>query len=364
MALRCGIVGLPNVGKSTLFNALTAAGIQAENYPFCTIEPHTGVVAVPDARLEALDAVVHSAQVVPAAVELVDIAGLVRGASRGEGLGNQFLAHIRETHAVVHVVRCFDDESVVHVDGTSDPARDVETIETELGLADLDTVERRLERTRRQAKSGDKEARAQAELFEALLAHLSEGQHARTFPVPEALLAAFRDCHLLTAKPVLFVANVDEASLKEGNAYSAALETLAAERSAGVIRVCGKVEAELAELDTSEKQEFLAELGLEEPGLHRLVRAAYRLLDLLTFFTAGPKETKAWTVRRGTRAPAAAGEIHSDFERSFIRAEVIRFEDFVAAGGEAGAKARGLMRLEGKDYVVQDGDVVHFRVGA
>lgn len=363
MGLQCGIVGLPNVGKSTIFNALTAAGIAAENYPFCTIEPNAGVVVVPDPRLQALDDIVHSKQVVPATVEFVDIAGLVRGASEGEGLGNQFLGHIRETDAIAHVVRCFEDENVTHVDGTPDPLRDVETIETELGLADLATIEKRLDRVRKTAKSGDKDAKAQAAMFEALIEHLSSGEPARSFEVAEALRPALHDCHLITAKPVLYVANVDDASLAEGNDWSRALEDHAAAVGAGTVRVCGQVEAELSELDDAEKLEFLAELGMSEPGLHRLVRAAYALLDLITFFTAGEKEVKAWTIRRGTAAPQAAGEIHSDFERGFIRAEIIAFDEYVAAGGETGAKAAGTMRVEGKDYILADGDVAHFRVG-
>jgi GTP-binding protein YchF len=363
MALRCGIVGLPNVGKSTLFNALTAAGIQAENYPFCTIEPNTGVVEVPDSRLAALDAIVHSAKVIPTTVEFTDIAGLVRGASQGEGLGNQFLAHIREVNAIAHVVRCFDDENVTHVDGSPHPLRDVETIETELGIADIDTVERRLDRARKTAKSGDKEAQAQVAFLEALLAHLGDGHPARTLDVPDAMARTFRECFLLTAKPILYVANVDEASAASGNEYSRALAEYAAKNGAGCIAICSQVEAELSELDPEEKQAFLEDMGLEEPGLDRLIHAVYALLDLITFLTAGPKEVRAWTVRRGALAPEAAGVIHSDFEKNFIRAEVIPFDAYIADRGEAGAKAAGHMRLEGKEYAVADGDVVHFRVG-
>lgn len=363
MSLRCGIVGLPNVGKSTIFNALTAAGIAAENYPFCTIEPNSGMVPVPDARLDALAKIVNPQAVLPATVEFVDIAGLVRGASQGEGLGNQFLSHIRETHAILHVVRCFQDENVVHVEGSIDPIRDIETIETELGLADLDTMERRVDRARRNARGnaeGTKEALA---FFEALHAHLSEGKPARAFPVPDTQQTNFRECFLLTAKPILYVTNVDEATIAAGNAHTAAVEARAKEQGARVVRLCGKIEAELSELGSDERLEFLRELGLTEPGLHRLIRESYNMLGYITYFTAGEKEVRAWTIPTGATAPQAASVIHTDFEKKFIRAEVIAFDDYIAGNGESGAKAKGKMRVEGKEYIVQDGDVIYFRIG-
>lgn len=363
MSLRCGIVGLPNVGKSTIFNALTAAGIAAENYPFCTIEPNSGMVPVPDARLDALAKIVNPQAVLPATVEFVDIAGLVRGASQGEGLGNQFLSHIRETHAILHVVRCFQDENVVHVEGSIDPIRDIETIETELGLADLDTMERRVERARRNARGnaeGTKEALA---FFEALHTHLAEGKPARAFSVPDTQQANFRECFLLTAKPILYVTNVDEATIAAGNVHTAAVEARAKEQGARVVRLCGKIEAELAELGSDERLEFLRELGLTEPGLNRLIHESYSMLGYITYFTAGEKEVRAWTIPAGATAPQAASVIHTDFEKKFIRAEVIAFDDYIAGNGEAGAKAKGKMRVEGKDYIVHDGDVIYFRIG-
>ena len=361
MSLRCGIVGLPNVGKSTLFNALTQAGAAAANYPFCTIEPNLGAVPVPDPRLDELARLAGSARTLPATVEFVDIAGLVAGASRGEGLGNQFLAHIREADAVAQVARCFDDPDIAHVDGSVDPARDCETVLTELLLADLGTVERALERLRRQAKAGDKEARARVERLERVRGGLDAGTPARAQELDEAGAAAIRDLCLLTAKPMLYIANVGEAERGGGGAAFGALADYAAGKGGEVVPVCAALEEELAQLDGDDRAEFLADLGLEAPGLDRVVRAGYRLLDLRTYFTAGPKEARAWSIRRGASAPQAAGTIHTDFERGFICAEVIAYEDYLACGGEAGARAAGKCRAEGREYEVREGDVIHFR---
>ena len=360
MGFKCGIVGLPNVGKSTLFNALTAAQIAAENYPFCTIEPNVGVVPVPDKRLSAIAGIVEPERVVPTTMQFVDIAGLVQGASQGEGLGNQFLAHIRETDAIAQVVRCFEDPDIAHVSGRVDPVADVETINTELALADLETTERALERAMRLAKTGAKEARSRVQALERIRDHLGEGRLVRTLDLDEADQALVRELHLLTAKPMLYVANVSEEGFDD-NPHLDALRTYAAAQGAEVIPVSAAMEAEIAQLEEADRQEFLEAIGLQEPGLDRLIRAGYRLLGLLTFFTAGPKEVRAWTVRRGATAPEAAGRIHTDFEKGFIRAEVVAYEDFVRYGGEHGAKEAGKWRLEGRDYVIQEGDVVHFR---
>lgn len=362
MSLKCGIVGLPNVGKSTLFNTLTKAiNAQAANFPFCTIEPNVGIITVPDERLNQLEKLVNPERVMPTTVELVDIAGLVKGASQGEGLGNKFLGNIRSVDAIVHVIRCFDDDNVVHVDGSIDPVRDKEVIDTELQFKDLESLEKFKTKAQKAAKSGDKVAKKQVEVATLYIDHLMQGKSARSLAIDEDSQAVIKDLNLLTIKPVLYACNVDESSAKDGNAYVDKVKSIAKEEGAEILVISAKVESEIVQMDEEDQAMFLEDLGLTESGMDRLIKASYKLLKLETYFTAGVKEVRAWTIHQNTKAPQAAGVIHSDFEKGFIRAEVIAYDDFVALGSEAACREKGKLRVEGKDYVVQDGDILHFR---